>query len=311
LLVKRRVGIGIAIIGGAALIWLGFHVSGPQEPRYKGLPLSRWMDIYSGRVDMSGSSGSEDPRIAAQKEAREAFRAIGTNAIPWLLKWMSVRKPPGGDVILKLADWKPTERPMAPAIRWMYDRGEHAIESWIVFEVLGEQASNAVPELTRLLNTADRNKQWPLAHVQPSAVALAFIGKAGIVPLGEYLERSGSAERIMVVRFLISAPERVGTNAAVLAPALVKGLGGTNVYFATLCAEALGKFKVDDGVAVPKLIAYLSSGEARLVLASIGALEQMGPGAKAAVPKLTQLKQSADTNISVAAERAVDRISDF
>jgi hypothetical protein len=59
-----------------AVAVIGF-TSGPENPKYNGKKLSTWLDELSAL----GHPKDSDPTT----EQAKAIRAIGTNAIPWLL----------------------------------------------------------------------------------------------------------------------------------------------------------------------------------------------------------------------------------
>ena len=133
----------------AALVWLG-----EKEPAYEGKKLSEW-------VKAIGTIGSGEGRDRGRMEAEKAVRHIGTNALPWLLKWIRYEKPAwkvkwGGKMYFRVGKLPPVLQwgilrffgPFGPdQPDWMAVRG---------FEKLGPQASPAIPELVRLMN--DTNK---------------------------------------------------------------------------------------------------------------------------------------------------------
>src|SRR5260370_31341254 len=75
----------VALLGG--LVWV---LSRPAEPAYHGKPLSAWLKDFNGVP--------EDTNQAAYV----AFRELGTNAIPALLKTLQSRDRPFQKLILAL-----------------------------------------------------------------------------------------------------------------------------------------------------------------------------------------------------------------
>ena len=83
-------------------------------------------------------------------EAEKAIREIGTNALPYLLKWIRYDMP----------SWKmrfyETVNPALSTLNseWgLYDeRQRRFVQAPLAFEVLGAQAKPAIPELIRMLN---------------------------------------------------------------------------------------------------------------------------------------------------------------
>lgn len=73
---------GLATFVGL-VVWLGWVRSTPRNPRVQGRPLSSWFHVLNEKAwfaDFRG--GPHDPEIA---RALDAFRALGTNAVPFLL----------------------------------------------------------------------------------------------------------------------------------------------------------------------------------------------------------------------------------
>src|SRR5215212_4405899 len=68
------VGLPMLVTGIAA-----FVVQRQLEPHYNGRSLSYWLEANSYKPEV------------AREEAQEALRAMGTNAVPFLLKYMTAR----------------------------------------------------------------------------------------------------------------------------------------------------------------------------------------------------------------------------
>jgi len=85
----------LAFVGVTAGIWLLTSIFN-NEPRYRGKTVSTWFkqyyryDIYVSRIQISGFPAQATiwtpTRTPAQQEAIDALRAMGTNAVPFLLK---------------------------------------------------------------------------------------------------------------------------------------------------------------------------------------------------------------------------------
>jgi hypothetical protein len=87
--------IGILIVFAVVLVWTKPRQRDSQ-PVYKGLTLAQWLDVVArGRINgyfpifQKGRLHSKDATLEQIKEAEEAVRAIGTNALPSLLAWIS------------------------------------------------------------------------------------------------------------------------------------------------------------------------------------------------------------------------------
>jgi len=248
-----------------------------REPSYEGKTLSGWLQIYS----VNAALYRADPLRNEKSEAREAVRQIGTNAVPWLLRWMQIQKPPWHDAVLNASRrWKAGQWLLSPVVNYAVRRGQMANYAQLGFEVLGEQASGAVPELKRLLAATKPPTQFSLVTIPTGpASALAYTGHDGIQVLASYVEPK-NPWRGFIVEMLAAMPERLGTNTAILVPTLIKSLHGPDVLYAAQCAKALGSFAIRADEVVPELINGSQSPYIAVALASIEALQSYGQKAK-------------------------------
>jgi len=136
-----------ALIVGAGVVKA--QDQSPGEPIYAGKALSSWVDEVAALSHLRQALNTNWPEV-------RAVRAIGTNAIPWLLSEMTNQTPSGtGD-----------ERPYF-----------HQLRARAGFWALGETAAPAIPKLLDLL------EQQP--EVVPSA--LGGIGFPGLTALQQCL----------------------------------------------------------------------------------------------------------------------------
>jgi hypothetical protein len=91
-------------------------------------------------------------RLTEDQEAAEAVRHIGTNALPWLLKWTDY-EPSAWKMMLAAnapaAAWMPGS--LRSACLWLLNRRADDLD-WLArfgFEILGPQARPALPEVQR------------------------------------------------------------------------------------------------------------------------------------------------------------------
>jgi HEAT repeats len=232
-----------------------------KEPVYEGMPLSSW-------VTRLGS----DEIHGAPEDAVTAVRAIGSNAVPFLLEWMP---HPGAE--------HPVEG---------FPNGSDVEIAWWT---LGAEGKSAIPALARIINRPPTHMHDYSAWTH-SANAISHLGPDAIVPMLTAATNMAGHHELWE---LIHNFENLGTNGAPAVPALlqwakdpdyfvragvVSALGGIGkrpdlavpVLLDTLehdsnsmvrrdAAEALGAFAEDSDAVLPELIKTLhgNDGEAR------------------------------------------------
>ncbi|MDB6022564.1 MAG: repeat protein [Pedosphaera sp.] len=139
----------IAIVGVVlSLGWLMFPFAEPKEPSYQGRRLSEWITDYE-----TGVSGViiGQKRVEVMRSARHAVKAIGTNAIPTLLQWLQATNSPKKVTLNKLLDKQ-------SLIHFRFrGAGDWQLMAAEGFNLLGNDAEPAVPALTQLLGSEDKN----------------------------------------------------------------------------------------------------------------------------------------------------------
>jgi hypothetical protein len=89
-----------------------------REPEYDGVLLSEWLERYS--VSASGYQRSENFR------AIQAIQRIGTNAIPFFLRWIQYETPGWRKFLNSLAGRLPVSVKNVRAVHWLLDdKAEH------------------------------------------------------------------------------------------------------------------------------------------------------------------------------------------
>src|SRR5882672_1047262 len=126
----------------AAVVW-----PREREPEYKGKRLSEWLGLYHEQIDVEGV----DFRSELRDEA-EAVHHIGTNALPWLLRWVRYEPPAWRIKVYSFMNMMPR----ALQNDFLMNRDPFRYQQYNLaltgFSILGERASPAVPELARLVN---------------------------------------------------------------------------------------------------------------------------------------------------------------
>src|ERR1039458_2870658 len=123
-----------------------------EQPVYQGKPLSHWV-IKAGEIDLNG----------VNKDAIEAIRVIGSNAVPFLLDWMPRRETihQYGNRSSDTPDWGAVE------IAW-----------W----ALGSEGKSAIPVLASIINQPRRSMDDYSVWTE-SAQAISYLGPDAIAPM--------------------------------------------------------------------------------------------------------------------------------
>ncbi|MDB6036244.1 MAG: hypothetical protein JWM99_85 [Verrucomicrobiales bacterium] len=254
--------IGLAVLSSAIIVHSA-TLSDTPEPNYKGKALSEWAAELEQFDQDDG--GFAPP---AEAEAVIALREIGSNAVPCLLKWLS---------LYDAADAHP---PVAS-----FDK---VVE---VFTVLGAAAESAVPELLRIANTAAHSIASAtngLAQISRnqgvfdlSLESLASVGPkavAGMVGLATNLE--SQELRIQVIKRFAD----LGTNGVAAAPALLVWFHDKNPEVREAALGSLVGIGKESDTVLPVLLARLKDPEKRED--AVYMLADYGKTAKPAIPDL-------------------------
>jgi hypothetical protein len=239
---RRQYVVACCVLFAGIAIWR-FTASWPREPSYKGRPLRYWVRGYrAGNYVWNNSN----PALAD-----DALRHIGTNAIPILLQRPTARDSP---LDIKLLPWSHTWRRWAGKLLFVevaripHLRSYDAIEASCAFNALGQQASNAVPDLIRLLD-----QDLPALNHGMVILTLAEIGppaKPAVPAIMRYLRAPDPVQRGQALYALGKVhpePELVVTNAT-------RALGDADPDVRMRAAKALQSYGADARSSVPALL---------------------------------------------------------
>lgn len=243
-------------------LWLAVF-RGPREPSYAGKQLADWLSAMT-------------PGNPASETEAAAVRAIGTNAIPFLLKWIRYERPAWKNSLNELS----TKSFNHPLFDQAQDPAEwRADNAAMAFHVLGPEADAAIPELTRLMNTPDSS------HSHRAAMALGGIGKAALPPLISLMVKT-TAETRCSAFFAVS---KMGSNALPALPIIVQCLADNDPWVVKASIKALGALQLQPALVVPALTNLLTDSSLHTRCLAMHALKDFGPAARLAFPSLLVL----------------------
>jgi len=285
-----RAKIGILLIVWMILLTSGLIICAAQ-PSYQGKAPLYWLDSLS--TNMEGGI--------------EAFKAMGSNAVPFLIEILEYKpssftkfiqrellrydlKHPGSKVIGALSR-------SLPSAHVIEDRRKNAL---FLIGKIGPEAEAAISLLFRLL--VSTNENWRIeTEVGPS---IAAMGEKAIVLVPDYLRwlKSDDADaRELAAGLLIS----VGPKAKVAIPALLDAAQSKNLRVTTAAARALWAIDRQTNVAVRVLRQGLDSTNSTRRQLALCYLREMGPGAETAGPVIKGLLRDTDDLVRREAERAL------
>jgi hypothetical protein len=271
----------IAVV--TVLIW-----PGEKEPEYQGKRLSEWLDVYLPHFQSDLYRGMPELRGSAA-----AVRQIGTNAIPFLLKWVRYDRPAWRDRLIVAANriQMPRDR-KAAVIGALEDSREHRAElARVGFYILGSEASSAVPALAEVMN----RPASPTAACN-ATYSLSYCGKDALPALiAVFTNRALPSKPRCWAGFSMSQSEGIRTNAGPWVPAVVKCLEEKDIRVSGAAAVVLGYWALEPKAAVPALTESLRDTGLRATAA--WALGEFGTQAQSAVPSLLTFTNHPDARV--------------
>ena len=270
------IGIAAIVVVAAVLFWPS------SEPSYKGRTLKKWV-LQSGRLYYDHPERN--------KEASEAIAIIGTNSIPYLLKWIQY-KP--SFKLYKFYDninefSRKHELPDYFRFLTRDEKDELARSAADAFKILGSNAEGVIPELVALMNNTNRHI-FVRAH---AARALSGIGEKSF----PYLMQALTNGPPTAVAHIIYNLGGLGTNARPAIPALINFLQDPNPNIVACAAWALGTLSLEPTVVVPALTSCLTNSQKIPQAFALQSLGQFGSDARSAMPALQQLLTNTTPNL--------------
>ena len=297
---KKILWAAIAVLT-ICVIFAARHFSKPArpEPAYHGKTLSKWMRQLDDGQAFGISTGEMPSPTPAQLKAADAIRAMGANALPWLMEDIHAH-PDENSSRIQLYRWLRSHLPSALGGQFVFlDVTEEDRTRWRAAQglaALGPLAKPALLELKRLLYT----NFWH-SSIKEAAYALATIGPEGI----EILTNAPSQNEWsgMCAIWALGQHPAAGINAI---PFLIEAATSSSEGTACGAIQVLGLFQVDGEHVIPALTGALTNGNTAVRRDAARALGQFGRQAIAAVPLLQSLTN--DIDVGAAALQALKKI---
>jgi HEAT repeat protein len=276
-------------------VLVGFGVvafwPGEREPGYNGKKLSEWLALQRYRPE----------------EASDAIRAIGTNALPVLVSWAEYQMPVWRFGLAR--GYASFPRPIySDSLADFFINRKATMRSFnsvFAFQILGTNASAAIPELSRFVMDA-RNRDRVTA-----ARALAYIGgRDALPPLLAALEdkTAPDTQRALIAGAVPHLNYR-GPELTNAVPVMIACLGETNQFVPSLAASALGTFLVQPEKCVPALIKAVESPDYRVRRNAIRALGDFGAVATNAISAVSKTLDDSHQDVRREATNALQKIA--
>ncbi len=230
----------------AVLAWTLLRAPAPApEPVYNGKPLSYWLQGFGPYPNTTRPT---------ETEALVAIQQIGTNAIPTLLQMLRAHDSP---LKYKLRIWA-IRRGLIRIIYkipWDYNNSlpfAFNFRAMRGFQQLGPLATNAVPDLIRVLDHPVSPESESL-----TAGALGAIGPGAKAAVPALLRAAASTD-LSVRNAALLALGQIHADPDAVVPVLIKGLQNPSNVMRWTAAGALGNFQSEAKSAVPALVALLN-----------------------------------------------------
>jgi HEAT repeat protein len=217
------------------------------------------------------------------QEATAAVNAIGTNALPTLLFWLSYEQGKAKDAAGWFLDHAPLGKQTHRALALRLHVQDQLLLPALAnsgFEILGTNAQPAIPQLVRI---AKGERHQTIAH--RAVVALGRIGPPALPALTQLLSDTNCPVRGAVVIEIA----HFATNSPSVGPMILQLTSDPSPAVSCAAAGMVGNIGIPHELAVPVLVKALASqdtGTRRLAAFSLG---QYTTQAVEAVPALRQL----------------------
>jgi hypothetical protein len=268
-------------LGGVVVVSLIGWWMVPEEPSHANRSLTSWLDA------MAETSPETTERVAVEA----AFRAMGSNAVPALLRHLQATEAP----------WKTWVRVRFPGAGSGWVAGStvlwrRSMAAAQALRLLGDTASQDVVDVTPLLQDPRRGLQ--------AVVVLAGMGAPGMTALAEHARSSNAWQRLHTALGL----GRVRPAPSGAVDVLLGLAGDSDAAVRGAALRGLGHLGAGSEQAVPRLLRVLEAGSSRDREAALLALQLYGSAASNALPALERVGNDSADALHAEAQEAVRAI---
>jgi HEAT repeat protein len=278
--------VGIAVV----VFW-----PGEREPEYNGKKLSQWLSEKPPRGAIS---------ILEETDADDAIRHIGTNALPFLVRWIQTDP--------KLPAWR------EKLFNFVYYRTFNARAKYVILQridaprlrlrramwaikTLGPEARTAVDDLVRVATNGQ-------VTASAAVMALGYIGPDALPVLLAFAEDRAFKYRVDAIVAIGHMPY-LGTNAHSTVLCLTNCLKDQDMKVAAEAAVVLAGLGIESEISVPALAECLRSRDETLRSWGAIGLEKFSETARSAVPGLRACLEDKHDYVRVCATNALRKIA--
>ena len=266
----KRLLILIAFLLASVGLFIALHRK--PEPIYAGFTLSYWAGRYAKaffRSQRAFRPPANKGYLGVDAEAEEAIRAIGTNALPIVLKWLHFEQDHS---LVRLYYSLHLNSLPGPWRNRMHDLAfrepsqSRAQEAYYVLQILGAQANPIAPSPLRLCN-----KPAEPDTAYRCFAALGILGTNALPQLMQVVGDTNHPYRGVAVR-QVEEVLRKASPPSVQLPVLLQCLRDRDSSLVVLASQFLGSAGSNQAAAVPLLQTNLLSPDPSVRAAASNAL---------------------------------------
>jgi hypothetical protein len=275
---RRRILLLLALAAVAMAAILVLWLRGPNEPMYEGKRLSQWIEEGYNNPDR-------------RETTRRALKAMGTNALPYLLH----------EFARKNIRWIENLKQWAYSHRML--RGQYEADWKRLFAInyglhlLGPDAAPGLPVLANYLDESLRGD-----------MAVSVMGNCGAQALPYFLKALDSTNAVVWAPAL-NGIVRLNSETNSVLPILIRLMSHSNGWVRARSASALVACRFQPELVLPPLVRTLSDPDPQVQVSAIYSLGSMGPAARPAIPELLRLMKDPASKATLAASNSLLRIS--